>query len=173
MVLRFEWDPKKAAANLDKHKVSFEKATTVFGDPIGRITDDPRHSVGERRFVLLGRSDQQHLLAVMFADGERSSASSAHAMRLVANGENMKRVKKSARGTSHVDPDEILPEYDFSRARPNKYASRYQKGALVVTLDAEVAQVFQSAKEVNETLRSLARIIRADRGRQSAKAPGA
>ena len=68
MVLRFEWDPKKAAANLDKHKVSFEEATTVFGDPLGRITDDPRHSVGERRFVLLGRSDQQQFLAVMFTE---------------------------------------------------------------------------------------------------------
>ena len=68
MVLRFEWDPKKAAANLDEHKVSFEEATTVFGDPLGRITDDPRHSVGERRFVLLGRSDQQQFLAVMFTE---------------------------------------------------------------------------------------------------------
>ena len=68
MVLRFEWDPKKAAANLEKHKVSFEEATTVFGDPLGRITDDPRHSVGERRFVLLGRSDQQRFLAVMFTE---------------------------------------------------------------------------------------------------------
>jgi len=85
----------------------------------------------------------------------------------------MKRVKKPARGASHVDPDEILREYDFSRARPNKYASRYQKGALVVTVDAEVTQVFQNAKEINETLRSLARIIRADRDRQSAKLPGA
>ena len=68
MVLRFEWDPKKAAANLDKHKVSFEEATAVFGDPLGRITDDPRHSVGERRFVLLGRSDQQQFLSVMFTE---------------------------------------------------------------------------------------------------------
>ena len=35
--------------------------------------------------------------------------------------------------------DEMLPEYDFSRARRNKYASRYAKGALVVTLDPVVA----------------------------------
>ena len=31
--------------------------------------------------------------------------------------------------------DEIRPEYDFSRARPNKYAARYAKGSIVVTLD--------------------------------------
>ena len=85
----------------------------------------------------------------------------------------MKKVKKSARAPSQVESDEILPEYDFSRSRPNKYVSRYQKGALVVTLDAEVAQVFQNAEEVNETLRSLARVIWADRNRRSVKAPGA
>ena len=94
-------------------------------------------------------------------------------MRLLANEENMKKVEKSAKAKPRVDSDEILPEYDFSQARPNKYASRYQKGALVVTLDAEVAQVFQNAAEVNETLRSLARIIRSDRDRQAAKVPGA
>ena len=40
----------------------------------------------------------------------------------------MKREKIKGRGTSRVAPDEILPEYDFSRARPNKYAARYAKG---------------------------------------------
>jgi hypothetical protein len=79
----------------------------------------------------------------------------------------MKKVKKSERAVPQIDGDEILPEYDFSRARPNKYARRYQKGALVVTLDPEVAQVFPSAKDVNETLRLLARIIRAERDRRS------
>ena len=54
----------------------------------------------------------------------------------------MKKVKRSEEAVSHIDPDEILPEYDFSQARPNKYAPRYKKGALVVTLDPEVAQVF-------------------------------
>ena len=63
MVLRFEWDPEKAVANLEKHGVG---ASTVFGDPLGKIVDDPRHSVGERRFVLMGQSDQHRLLAVMY-----------------------------------------------------------------------------------------------------------
>lgn len=47
-------EPAKAAVNLAKHKVSFEEATTVFGDPLGRIVADPRHSSEEERFVLLG-----------------------------------------------------------------------------------------------------------------------
>ena len=67
-MLRFEWDPQKAARNLAKHGASFEDAATVFGDPLGRIESDPRHSVGEERFVLLGLSRWQRFLAVMFAE---------------------------------------------------------------------------------------------------------
>ena len=66
--MEFEWDPKKATANLVKHKVSFEDAATVFGDPLALIVADPRHSFQEERFVLLGLSESQRLLAVMFVD---------------------------------------------------------------------------------------------------------
>ena|SRR5260370_13761588 len=48
--------PRKAAANLAKHRVSFEEAATVFGDPLGRIVADPRHSAIEERLVLVGIS---------------------------------------------------------------------------------------------------------------------
>jgi uncharacterized DUF497 family protein len=68
MVLRFEWDPQKAARNLAKHGVSFEDGASAFGDPLGRIESDPRHSVGEERFVLMGFSRGQRFLAVMFAE---------------------------------------------------------------------------------------------------------
>ncbi len=66
--MKFEWHGPKALANLAKHKVTFEEAMTVFGDPLGRITDDPRHSEGEERFVLLGQSDRRRLLVVMFTE---------------------------------------------------------------------------------------------------------
>ena len=66
--LRFEWDPQKAAVNRAKHKISFEEAVTVFGDPLGRITDDPRHSQDEDRFVLLGYSMRRRLRVVMFVE---------------------------------------------------------------------------------------------------------
>lgn len=66
--MTFEWDPRKAAVNRAKHKVSFEEALTVFGDPFGRITEDPRHSATEERSVLLGQSIRRRLLAVMFTE---------------------------------------------------------------------------------------------------------
>ena len=68
MALNFEWDSEKGAKNLAKHGVSFEEAETVFGDPLGRIVTDPRHSEYEERYVLLGLSHQQRLLAVMFTE---------------------------------------------------------------------------------------------------------
>jgi uncharacterized protein len=68
LALEFEWDPRKAAANVAKHKVSFEEAATVFGDPLGRIVADPRHSAAEERWVLLGISKEQRLLAVMYIE---------------------------------------------------------------------------------------------------------
>lgn len=63
--------------------------------------------------------------------------------------------------------DEILPEYDFSQARPNKYASRYAKGAIVITLDPDVAAVFPGARQANEALRALAGLIKRHRPRRS------
>jgi uncharacterized DUF497 family protein len=68
LALEFDWDPQKAATNLAKHEVSFEEAATVFGDPLGRIVADPRHSSEEERFVLLGLSRGQRLLAVMYVE---------------------------------------------------------------------------------------------------------
>ena len=70
--LRFEWDPKKAAVNLRKHKVSFEDAKTVFSDEQALLIDDPDHSEEEDRFVLLGLSQSLRLLVVVHcyrADG--------------------------------------------------------------------------------------------------------
>lgn len=68
MQLTFEWDPRKAETNRAKHRVTFEEAITVFGDPLGRLETDPRHSVTEERLVLLGRSAAGRLLVVMFTD---------------------------------------------------------------------------------------------------------
>jgi uncharacterized protein len=62
--LRFEWDPRKAAANRRKHGVSFEDAQSVFADERARLIDDPDHSEEEDRFVLLGLSSSLRLLVV-------------------------------------------------------------------------------------------------------------
>ena len=68
MAATFEWNPEKAAQNYAEHGVTFEEASSVFADPLGRIVDDPRHSRGEERFVIIGLSRNSSLLAVMFTE---------------------------------------------------------------------------------------------------------
>jgi len=72
MSLEFEWDPSKAAANLRKHGVSFEEATTVFGDPLAAIFDDEVHSKEERRELIIGHSEKHQLLVVSFTERGRA-----------------------------------------------------------------------------------------------------
>jgi uncharacterized protein len=64
--MEFEADPAKAAANLKKHKVSFEEAASVFGDPMAYTFADPDHSIGEARWLMFGYSSRQRLLAVSY-----------------------------------------------------------------------------------------------------------
>lgn len=53
--------------------------------------------------------------------------------------------------------DEMEPEYrfDYSKAKPNRFAQSAAPGAVAVMLDADVAQVFQDAESVNAVLRAL------------------
>jgi uncharacterized protein len=71
MALRFEWDPKKAAKNLEKHKVSFEEASTVFRDPLAKLFYDQDHSSHEVREILVGYSILDRLLLVSFTEREQ------------------------------------------------------------------------------------------------------
>jgi len=60
-------------------------------------------------------------------------------------------------------------EYDFSRGVRGKYARRYARGANVVVLDPDVAEVFPSTESVNRSLRALAGIIRQQKKALAAK----
>lgn len=51
--VRYEWDPAKAAANLEAHGVSFAEASTVFSADFAVTREDPLAS-GKQRFVTLG-----------------------------------------------------------------------------------------------------------------------
>jgi hypothetical protein len=66
---------------------------------------------------------------------------------------------KSSRRSSASDPDEILPEYDWSQAVRNPYAARYAAGSNIVVLEPDVAAVFPNSASVNEALRSLASVM--------------
>lgn len=69
-MITFEWDPAKAAANLKKHKVSFEEARSVFFDEFAMQYFDEDHSTSEERFLMLGMSSGAKLLIVCHCERE-------------------------------------------------------------------------------------------------------
>ena len=72
MSIQFEWDPNKALENLQKHRVAFEEAATVFGDLLSVTVPDPDHSQEEDRFITVGSSNHSRLL--MIAHTERGDS---------------------------------------------------------------------------------------------------
>ena len=66
--VEFDWDPHKASDSLRKHGVSFEEATSVFGDIFGVTAADPDHSRDESRLVTVGVSNRNRLLLVSPAE---------------------------------------------------------------------------------------------------------
>jgi uncharacterized DUF497 family protein len=65
--VRFVWNERKAVANLKKHGVSFQEASTAFDDELGAYYPD---TLDEERFILIGYSRQQRLLYVVHAEVE-------------------------------------------------------------------------------------------------------
>ena len=63
--MRFAWDPKKAAANLRKHGISFEEAATVFEDPLAVTHTDDAHA---ERTIIVGRSMHERLLLCVYVE---------------------------------------------------------------------------------------------------------
>ena len=82
--MRFEWDRKKAAANVRKHGVSFEEAATAFDDELGAYYPDATH---DTRFILIGYSRRRRLLYVVHAEVE------ADAIRIISARKATRREK--------------------------------------------------------------------------------
>jgi hypothetical protein len=55
------------------------------------------------------------------------------------------------------EQDDLLPEYqfDYRKARPNRFANRVDQTRLVITLDPDVGKVFTTSESVNNVLRAL------------------
>jgi uncharacterized DUF497 family protein len=65
--IHFEWDPRKARSNQQKHGVSFEEAESVFYDEQALLLEDPQPEKEEERLVLLGLSSVLRVLVVVHA----------------------------------------------------------------------------------------------------------
>lgn len=86
--MKFKWDAQKAALNLLNHRVSFEEAASVFGDPLAATVADPDHSTDERRFITMGVTLAQRLLVVVHT--ERAEQTRIISARAATRGEKKK-----------------------------------------------------------------------------------
>ncbi len=98
----FEWDEAKANSNLEKHKVDFNEASTVFFDDDAFIDYDLAHSANEERFCIIGTSGFGRILIVIYTRRGNDHA------RLISARRANKKEKKNM---------EKIPEFDFSKAR--------------------------------------------------------
>src|SRR5438034_111739 len=72
-------------------------------------------------------------------------------------GENSTIMKKTRSSAKVNRSDELRPQYrfDYSKAKPNRFAERTRPGSVAVLLDPDVARVFKNAESVNAVLRAL------------------
>ena len=68
--MEFEWDPRKAAANLKKHGVGFDEAADAFFDENAVELFDDSNSEEELRYQLVGLSSTRLLFVVFTVRAE-------------------------------------------------------------------------------------------------------
>jgi hypothetical protein len=93
-MLRFEWDPQKAASNFRKHGISFEIATHVFDDPFV-LSSIERIEHGEERWQAIGNVDGFVLVLVVHTVCEESEHDiSIETIRIISAREADKKERK-------------------------------------------------------------------------------
>ena len=86
----FEWDENKNEINKKKHGLSFETAKEVFYDDDSIVFDDPDHSVGEERFLIIGMTVSSKICIVSHCYRD-----SDNVIRLISAREATKREKQT------------------------------------------------------------------------------
>jgi uncharacterized DUF497 family protein len=69
----FEWDESKARINFEKHKISFDEASTIFIDSFLITFVDNFHSEKEERFISIGLSEKNRVLLAVHTEREEIS----------------------------------------------------------------------------------------------------
>jgi len=75
--------------------------------------------------------------------------------------------KTEASKSTGKESNDMLPEYKFnySKARPNRFATRIQEEDVTVTLDPDVSKIFRISESVNSVLRALIDTMPKTKGR--------
>jgi hypothetical protein len=65
--------------------------------------------------------------------------------------------KRSVRKKSKIERDDMWVQYrfDYSKAKPNRFAAKMSRRTVAIVLEPDVAAVFKSSEAVNAFLRSV------------------
>jgi putative transcriptional regulator len=107
---KFEWDDDKAARNLIRHGVSFERARMAFADPCGVGEVDDREAYGEERFTLVGMVEGT-LIFVAYTERGSGCALSAPDEQ-----PNMSKTTTSKKTGKSLDPLRTMTEAEVMAA---------------------------------------------------------
>jgi len=78
---RFEWDQENANKNLKKHKINNTQAEEIFFNHPAVLIEDTKHSQKEKGLMLLGKTDEDKLLTIIFTQrGKQIRIISARSM---------------------------------------------------------------------------------------------
>jgi len=149
----FEWDDQKAARNLAKHGVRFEKAIDIFDDPLIVTFPDHSHSTDEDREISIGSTFWNEVLIVCHTTcGER--------IRIISARHATKAERRKFMNDKHDyihDKDDLQPEYDFDYSKGERGKYYQGRGRLVihVSIDEDVAKHYSTTELVNAALRQL------------------
>jgi len=150
---QFEWDPAKARQNLREHRVSFERAATVFVDPEALSEVDNEHGQREERWVTLGLDRTGVLLVVSHTFRAQDRLERSNPLNLGAQSEQ-------ERGQAIRKEIVMRRNYDFSKGVRGKF---YREGAelrLPIYLDAKLQKQLEdlaqkNGKDVSELVNQL------------------
>lgn len=93
-MLKFEWDESKNQANIKKHGISFEEASSVFDDDDAIVIADESHSQSEERFIMIGFSYKYNILVVCHCYRQNESIVRIISARKATKNESKERLGK-------------------------------------------------------------------------------
>lgn len=76
----------------------------------------------------------------------------------------MKKTLQAKKKAKRADGMRAEHHFDYTKAKPNRFAQRTQPGSVAILLDPDVARVFKSAESVNTVLRALVATMPSRRG---------
>ena len=136
--IKFEWDENKNQTNQKKHGISFEEAKEVFFDDDAILFDDPEHSKGEERFLIIGLIQKEKICIVSHCYRDKENT-----IRIISARKATKNEKKI-----YTEVRNMKQEYDIKNLNPRKnpYAKQLKR-QITINIDGNTIDFFKAQSQ--------------------------